>query len=109
MQNAKIIALCVVGALLLSLFSFLIYTNHSLNAELTKTKEKLAECNISIEVQNKAIEQLALDADEFKNNYVSEVKQIDARYSRVEASDIESSCELKIRNIDNALQIFFAR
>lgn len=108
MQNVKIIAICVVGALLLGVFSFLIYTNHSLNAELTKTKEKLAECNIAIDVQNKAIEEIRLDTEKFKQDIELENENIRARYRNV-SHNTHTTCEGKLNQIDEALHLFYQR
>lgn len=108
-SNIKFIALCALATLLLGLISFFAYNNHSLSKELTKTKEALAECNISIEVQNKAIEQIIVDTEEFEKKMQEESKRIETRYEYITLTSEDSSCDLKLRNIDNALQTFYAR
>lgn len=108
MGSVKIYVVCGVSAMLIGLISFFAYTNHSLSKELALTKEKLAECNISIEVQNKAIERLKLDTESFKQNIEKEKASIKARYEKLTNTEAHT-CEAKLHKIDEALHLFYQR
>lgn len=104
----KIYAICGVGIIFLGLVSFFAYTNYSLSNELVKTKEKLAECNVAIEVQNKAIERLKVDTEAFKQQMEEENKNIKERYAVLQKTT-PKTCKQQMQKIDNALQIFYGR
>lgn len=107
-MGLKLYVVCGVSAMFIGLISFFAYTNHSLNKELAITKEKLAECNISIEVQNKAIERLRLDTESFKQNIEKEKASIKARYEKLTNTE-SHTCEAKLHKIDEALHLFYQR
>lgn len=98
----------IVGAMLIGLISFFAYTNYTLSKELAKTKEKLAECNVSIDVQNKAIERLRVDTEAFKQQMEQENKNIKERYEVLQKTT-PKTCKQQMQKIDNALQIFYER
>lgn len=108
MNSVRIYIICGIVAMFLGLVSFFAYTNYSLSKELAKTKEKLAECNVSIEVQNKAIEKLRVDTEAFKQDMEQENKNIQARYESLQKIT-PKTCKQQMQKIDNALQIFYDR
>lgn len=94
----------IVGlSLLLTLSSgYIVYLqarNNSLRLEVSRIE-------ISLKMQNEAIDALALDYTRYAKEVDEKDRKTSLRYKRIRLKDLES-CEAKLKEIEKALRLFY--
>ena len=94
MTKLIIILAIVLGFFVFGLCGYLSYQNNALGKEVARLREDLSNRDTLIAVQNKAIEQNALDLHTYKERLESSNTQIFTKYQNVYVKDTSCASEL---------------
>lgn len=98
-------SLCVVLGFVTAISLFYDYVH---TKELYRVKQsELLALSMHLEEQNKAIEELKVDVEKYKNKKPQIIEKIVTRYEQVELKD--KTCEAELETIKQLTQAFFNR
>lgn len=93
------------GFFVFGLLGYLSYKNNSLNTQIARLKEDLANRDTLIEVQNAQIQKNALDVQTYKSKRQESDTQIITKYQNVYVRD--ESCAKELESIKKLMETFY--